>query len=235
MSRRFFVHPLETGSITLSQEAAHHAKVLRLRAGDEIVLFDGRDSEAVAIIESSEPLRCRVESIESRASRDAPVVLIQGLPKGPALEEVIRSTTEAGVSAIHLAHTAHAVPRTKADRLDAKMERWQRIAQEAARQSERADVPPIVGPAGLLEVAERAPESATRLICSPRDGERFSSIERKTEVWAVVGPEGGLSESEETQLLASGWQRVRLATPILRVETAAPVVIAMLRDHLTGC
>lgn len=231
--RRFFVSPLRTGALVLSGESAHHARVLRLRVGDEIELFDGRAAEAVGIIESIEPLTCRVESVESRQRGEPTVVLVQGLPKTSALDDVIRSTTEAGVSAIHLVQTTYSVPRAKAERVDSKMERWRRIAREAARQSERASVPPIVAPASFEEVMARAPAESTRLLLSPRAGARLHELESTRESWAFLGPEGGLSVEEEQRLLELGWQRVRLATPVMRVETAAPVVIAMLRDRLS--
>src|SRR5690606_9678054 len=101
-------------------------------------------------------------------------VLVQALPKGSKLDEIVRACTETGVAAIQLALAERSIARPDADRAGARLDRLAKIAQEAARQSERAHVPPIAPPAPLLEVARRAPEAAVKLVASAREGAPWS-------------------------------------------------------------
>ncbi len=210
-------------AIALDGNSEHHARVLRLADGAEVELFDGRGQLARARIRwRGRSLRAEVERAWL-APPPPPVVLLQALAKGDKLDAVVRMATEIGVRRIALVQSERAVP----DPDRRRRERWDRIAREAARQSEQAWSPEIRGPDPLLEVAAAAPEGALKLVLAAR-GEPRPPPRHGAETWLVIGPEGGLSEDEERDLEGLGYRRWTLPTGILRTETAAAVALGAL-------
>lgn len=209
--------------VELDAEAARHAKVLRLRDGDRVELFDGDGALATGVLRiARDATTVEIERVE-RAAPPPDVTLIQALAKGDKLDGVIRMATEIGVRAIYLVDTEHAVPRPDPRR----RERWLRIAREAARQSEQLWTPSIEGPMPLIDAAARAPSHADRRVLSARGEARLDAAASRSS-WLVIGPEGGLSAAEEQSLLALGFRAWTLPTGILRTETAAPVALGAL-------
>jgi 16S rRNA (uracil1498-N3)-methyltransferase len=231
-ARRLFVAPLPDrpgAEVVLDEAAARHARVLRLQDGARVVLFDGAGSECDAVLATD--ARGLVATCGPRrvvAGREpARVVLVLGLPKGDKVDDVVRSCTELGVAAVHLALAERSVSRPDASRAEARLERLERIAREAARQSENPRVPALCAPAPLLEVARRAPPSASRVALDARDGRPLEqAVADADEAWLVVGPEGGLAPGELHALASLGYVTARLGPTVLRVETAAPVAVA---------
>jgi 16S rRNA (uracil1498-N3)-methyltransferase len=171
------------------------------------------------------------------------VVLVQALPKGAKLETIVRMTTEIGVHAIHLAVCKRSVARIKKAKSSMKTDRLRRIALEACVQSEQAYTPEIYPAVNLLEAARRAPNSSERMVFWEHSvkslddviavsSDRFS--QSCAEVWVVVGPEGGFCSAEILSLSTLGYKDVGLGPSLLRVETAAPLVVGLLLDRL-GC
>jgi len=231
VTRRLHHAPLPEApaELTLSPEAARHARVLRLREGDALVLFDGRGSEADARVIGVDPLRCTVEPARIAAEAGPRVVLCYAVPKGSKkLDQVVRGATEVGVAAIHLVLTERCVARPERD-ARGKLERLARVATEAARQSGRATVPDVIGPAPLSEVAARAPAGARRVVAAPGHGAFDAGGD---EAWLIVGPEGGLSDAELEGLGARGFTPIGLGPTVLRTETAAVVAPALVLDRL---
>ncbi|MFO0710215.1 MAG: RsmE family RNA methyltransferase [Sandaracinus sp.] len=162
--RRFRVEALgEVGErVPLADAAARHASVLRLRAGDEVVLFDGRGGEALASLED-EAGELSGRLLERRQAREPwHVVLIVGMPKASALEELLRGATEAGASEVRLFGAARSVVRLDELRAPKKLERWRRILDEASRQSERAIVPALSIHTSLAQAIAVLPEKCAR-------------------------------------------------------------------------
>jgi len=227
--------PEAGGPCLLGAEAAHHARVLRLAVGDAVTLFDGhgRECDARLVAIDADGLRC--EAGVPREARDLTrrVILIQCLPKGDKIEAIVRMATELGVAEIALAHGARSVARPDAKRAEAQRERLERIAQEAARQSGQATLPAIAAPIALREAAARAPATALRLALVPGAetplATRLARVPDDAEIWLVVGPEGGLAPDESAALEALGFTRAGLGPSTLRVETAAPVAVALAR------
>jgi 16S rRNA (uracil1498-N3)-methyltransferase len=225
--------PAAGGDVALDEAAARHARVLRLRTGDAVSLFDGEGHEAEGEVVSTAPLVCRVGLPSMRPQPGPRVVLVQCLPKGPKLETIVRMTTELGVAAVHLAVAERSVARPKEGR--DKLERLLRVAREAARQSGRSVVPEIVLPAPLPEVAGRAPAGTSRLLFREgATGALDDALARGSAAWIVVGPEGGLGDAEAAALDALGYRPIGLGAAILRVETAAVVAAALVLDRLGG-
>lgn len=236
--RRLFAAelPASGGVVALGDAARRHARVLRLAPGDAIALFDGRGLEAKGRVvrADDQAIVCEVGAPEQAPLAGPPVVLIQALPKGAKLDGIVRMATELGVSAIHLAVARRSVSRPGEDRAASRVERLERVAREAARQAGRADVPAIVAPAPLAEVAARAPDAAWKVVLWEGAREPLGSPGDRAEAWVVVGPEGGLAEDEIDALGRLGFLAGRLAGPILRVETAGPVAVALARERLGG-
>jgi 16S rRNA (uracil1498-N3)-methyltransferase len=235
-ARRLFCSALPEGPdtpIALGEEAARHARVLRLGVGDALELFDGRGGTLPVRIDALARggLRCTATGVLTRVARGPEVVLVQCLVKGRKLDDIVRMTTELGVAAIHLALSEHCVAQAT-QRDTHKAARLLRIAGEAARQSEQPYVPEIVEPAPLEQVLQRAPAGAAKLALSERTGAAFPRLEQVPSVWLVVGPEGGLS-SRDREILSHGkFVPTSLGRAILRTETAAVVGVTLGLNHL---
>jgi 16S rRNA (uracil1498-N3)-methyltransferase len=238
--RRLFVPELlpEGGRIELPRESVEHAQVLRIVAGAQVCLFDARGAEADAEVVAFERGRmtCSAGVPRQTPPRDIAVTLLLAVPKAGRLETVVRMTTELGVSCIRLGHSQRSVPKLSSD--SPKLERLRRVAREACAQSGNARAPEVVAPQPLLEAAALAPAGTRKLVfwelaTQPLDAALADHVAgTPCELWAVVGPEGGLAAEEVAQLRALGYQEVGLGDAILRVDTAAVVIAALLLDRL---
>lgn len=229
--------PAPGEQVALGSDAAQHARVLRIAAGSTIALFDGRGGAATARVVSLDKRDLTCEGLTPIAQLPRPprVVLVQCLPKAGKLDDIVRMTTELGVSAILLALSEHCVARAgdpRAQRAEHKLERLERIASEAARQSEQAYLPELAAPAPLREVLARAPRSAYKAACVERTATPLPDVVQADEVWLVIGPEGGLSARDRTELAAFDFAPVALGRSILRTETAAVVGVALALERL---
>lgn len=245
--RRFFVPPQCWGTtLKLPSQQAHHALVvLRLKPGDLICCFDGQGLEVSARLLSLSPDAGEAErmgEVISTASRHT-VVVGQGLPKGDKLEQVIQHGTELGMSTLIPLSLSRCVVKIESAKQGAKRERWQRIAEEAAKQCRRADVPEIEAVQGLSAFCQafaKRPgpvlglvlyEDATHGIPLRTALERLDAASSSTpiEIWALIGPEGGLTPAEVQQARDAGFVCVTLGRRILRTETAPLALLAILQ------
>jgi len=235
--------PDSEGVLVLPERTARHIKVLRLGVGSKLRLVDGRGHRADAVIISTktEGISCRLSRIIHTPIPTHRVVLVQALPKGTKLETIVRMTTEIGVHAIHLAVCERSVARIKKAKSSLRIDRLRRIALEACAQSEQAYAPDVYPAVDLLEAARRAPVSAKRVVFWERSNQNLDDVlatgsarflQTCEEVWAVVGPEGGLCSAEISHLGALGYEDIGLGPSLLRVETAAPLVVGLLLDRL---
>lgn len=221
---RAFVPELKDELWIEGREARHLVEVLRARPGDRLTLFDGRGQEALAEVVRVEAGRVLVRSLEKKAVRrepDAPVTLYVALLKGEKLADVVRMGTELGVSRFVLLVTRHAVAKTIRPQ---KLERLRRIAIEAAKQSGRTELPEVAGPFALEDV----PEVEQGLLAHPGIGARvFEVYDPARPVALAVGPEGGFAEDEVALLRSRGFTPVTLGRRILKAETAACTLVAL--------
>jgi 16S rRNA (uracil1498-N3)-methyltransferase len=213
---------------SLGEAAAQHARVLRLAVGDPVELFDGQGHSLAARVDrlGKGDITCSALAPVLFTPRGPEVVLVQCLPKGKKLDDIVRMTTELGVSAIHLAVSERSVVQ-KSTRDDHKVERLVRIAREAARQSEQAYVPEIMEPSSLGEVLARAPEGVQRAALTERSQATLALATEPARLWLVVGPEGGLSSSDREILSHAKFVSQSLGRAILRTETAAVVGVGL--------
>lgn len=205
-------------------EAKHLLEVLRARPGDKLTLFDGKGTEATAIIEAVASGHLWLKVVEKRqASREppVPVELYVALLKGDKLSEVVRAATELGVSKIILIITVHSVAKEMGE---SKLQRLRRVAVEAAKQSERSLVPLVAGPIPISEV----PGVKQGLVAHPGTSRLVQEILAPGyPVSLATGPEGGFSDAEVLLLEAKGFTRVSLGPRILRAETAAISLVSL--------
>ncbi|MDD9939633.1 MAG: RsmE family RNA methyltransferase [Myxococcales bacterium] len=229
--------PPDGGTVALSQDAQRHARVLRLGAGDPLVLFDGMGarSDATMVGSGRGAWVCHAQPPIREAEPLSKLTMILGLTKGDKLDTVVRMLTELGVHQIGLGLCERTVPDPRSPEL--KRRRLERIAVSACAQARRAWVPRIEGPASLLQLAREAPQTALRVVFweatrgSPSEALAPSSAAPPSEgsdMWVVVGPEGGLSVDEVGALEGSGYVKAGLGQTILRAETAAVAAAAVL-------
>jgi 16S rRNA (uracil1498-N3)-methyltransferase len=227
-----------------ADEARHLRDVLRLERGAEAFVFDGAGHEYRCVVGECVRGAAQLEVLEevetARPESPLRLELAVALLKGEKFELVVQKATELGVAAIVPLMTKQADVRVRDEQDGARRTaRWQRIALEAAKQSGRALVPTISAPrafASLVEATTIGEE--LRLMFSEREGRALPSIiedapERVRAATALVGPEGGWTDEELALAGTAGWQLVTLGGRILRAETAAIAITALLQ-HLFG-
>jgi len=242
MSRRRFFAPPEAfnkQTVTLTgDEARHLREVLRLKSGDEVFVFDGAGKEFRCTIESARRDQARLSECHEIAPthEESPLqlTLAVALLKGEKFDLVVQKTTELGVSVIIPVMTRYADIRLN-DATDAekRVKRWQRIAIEAAKQCGRAVVPPINLPISFESLTQEQ-GSSVRFMFSERGGVSLDSISSQpgapSNVVALVGSEGGWTDHEIAIASSNGWQLITLRGRVLRAETAAIAVTALLQN-----
>jgi 16S rRNA (uracil1498-N3)-methyltransferase len=221
---------LEQGAkLALAPEAAHHAaRVLRLREGDAVLLFDGRGGEYEARLYMPGRAQVIAEVGTRRATeRESPlaVTLVQGVSSGEKMDFTIQKAVELGVRAIQPVGAEKSVVRLSGEREAKRLAHWRRVAIAACEQCGRNRVPEILEP--LPVERYRPPKDCFKILLSPGGGNRLRELARSPIVLAV-GPEAGFSAAEEAYLVAAGFAKVRLGPRVLRTETAALAALAAL-------
>jgi 16S rRNA (uracil1498-N3)-methyltransferase len=240
MSRtpRIFVEgPLAEGQrLVLEDEAAAHlGRVLRVRPGEAVVLFDGSGPEHAGEILAAG--RRTVElAVQARVDvqRESPLelVLLQGLCRSERMDWVVRKATELGASAIRPVITARSVVRLDPAKVPGRIEHWRAIAISACEQCGRNLLPDILPPLAVAP-ALSAHRGALGVLLDPEARIGVDALPRpKGPVCLLVGPEGGLDERERGSASAAGYLGIRLGPRILRTETAALTGIALLQARL---
>lgn len=224
---RFFVASadLEGEEVFLSGENAQHAKVLRLKQGESVLLCDGDGHEGICQVESTDGWRLRMlQRRDSRSEAAVKVSVYMALPKADKLEHVIQKATELGAFEIVTFPSARCVSRPDEKSLKKKLERWQKIAASAAEQSGRGRIPKVIVLSSFPEALARAAQADKALMFYEHEEAltlkmALSSGSYNT-VSLLTGPEGGLEESEVAQARDAGMQVCTLGKRILRCETA---------------
>jgi 16S rRNA (uracil1498-N3)-methyltransferase len=214
----------------------HIARVLRLRTGDELTLFNGQGGEYAGSIEDIRRDNVLVRVLEHRAlERESPLrlVLAQGISRGERMDWVVQKATELGVSRIQPLFTERSVVHLDDRQAARKVQHWRSIAIAACEQSGRNRVPQIEQPVGLAHLLEQPLHATTALLLSPAGAVRLAEITPGgTEVTVLIGPEGGLDDDEQESARRVGYTPVRLGPRILRTETAAVCALTLLQHRL---
>lgn len=226
---RFFVDPsvLDESIIYLTDDNAAHARVLRLRTNEEVLVCDGAGRECLCTVDicnSSEVKLCVKQILNSEAEAQIKASIYMAFPKGDKLEHVIQKATELGAYEIITFPSARCISKPDAKSLSKKLERWQKIAASAAEQSGRGIIPQVVVLHSYHEALKRA--ATTDLAILFYENEQATTLHTALEssrfrsVSLLTGPEGGLEESEVDQAKAAGLAVCTLGKRILRCETA---------------
>lgn len=231
MSHRFFLNSAPTGpTVSLDGDQAHHAiHVMRFNTGDEVTLFDGSGVEHIAIIEQIQKKRIElriVESVMCHRGLSSTLTLCVALPKGDRQKFLIEKLVELGVHRLVPLSTRRSVAVANAN----VIQRLQKQVIEASKQCGRNTLMSIDPPQTIDQLATTIDPSTTLLIANPYQGKPISSYlsDGGKKTIALIGPEGGFDESENQAASEVGFLPVRLGPAILRVETAAIAVAAIL-------
>ena len=226
---RFFVEREEmlADMLVLTGENAQHAKVLRLKAGEEVLVCDGAGQECLCRVTDFDAGEVNLEVLERReASAEAAVEVsvYMAFPKADKLEHVIQKATELGACEIVAFPSARCISRPEEKSLKKKLERWQKIAASAAEQSGRGRIPEVRVVSSYAAALEQAAQADKALMFY--ENEQATTLRMALEsspfrtVSLLTGPEGGLEEREVEQARAAGLQVCTLGRRILRCETA---------------
>jgi 16S rRNA (uracil1498-N3)-methyltransferase len=239
LTRVFVDAPLESGTrVTLAGSAtAHLTRVLRLKPGDALTLFNGRGGESEARIEGSRGSSMTVAVGQHRAVEcESPLnlTLAQGIARGERMDLVVQKATELGVRTLVPLRTERSVVRLDAQQAARKVRHWLAVAVGACEQCGRNRPPAVMAPRALSGFVRdpAAVAGGARLLLSPSATLTLSELPRPlTSATVLIGPEGGLTDEEVTAAQAAGYTAVRLGPRVLRTETAAIVALAVLQQE----
>ncbi|MDO8960235.1 MAG: 16S rRNA (uracil(1498)-N(3))-methyltransferase [Rhodocyclaceae bacterium] len=220
--------------IDLPEQAAHHAlKVLRLKAGDTVILFDGRGGEWRAeIVGAGKMARAVLREFNDRESESPlDITLVQGLPSGDKMDWVVEKCVELGVTAIQPIAAKRSVIRLSAERMERRVAHWNAIAAAACEQCGRNRVPVVTPILDLPRyLAQTREQNTLRLLLAPGSGSTLAALPKPSAPLVVmIGPEGGWEEGEMLAAQAAGAAPIRLGPRILRTETAGAAVLAAMQ------
>ena len=237
MTRLFVDYKIEENTeFALDKEDSKYiSSVLRMRVGEELIVVDGEGYEISATVVSlskDEVVLSANKRSENNSESPCRVTLYQSVSKGERMDLTIQKSVELGVYRIVPVFSERCVVKPGKD---SKIDRWQKIALEAARQSGRGIIPVVASPMSYKEALKDADDKAVKLfpweeehgqtLKQVIDGKSFDSAA------VFIGPEGGFSEEEAALASDAGLKHVTLGKRILRTETAGPAVLAMLLYH----
>lgn len=230
--RIFTDSPLTAGGVSaLDDNAARHVgKVLRMQAGQQLVLFNGDGMEYPATITSAGKNAVEVDidtPVENRAESPLSVVLGQTLSRGDRMDYAIQKSVETGVSVIVPLVTERCEVRLKGDREEKRVKHWQSVAISAAEQCGRAVIPTVTGVMNLDDWFRYTADCDARLVLHHRTNRPLDAMDRPSRLALMIGPEGGLSGEEIRLAEEKGFSATALGPRVMRTETAPVAAIAL--------
>lgn len=243
MPHRFFVDPGQiTGDLIriTGPDVQHISKVLRLKEGAELIVADGTGLEYYGRITSLGKWEVMVSvSQKQQAQSESPVkvTLLQGIPKGDKMELIIQKCTELGINRIVPVVTKRTVVQLSEEKARTRRQRWQRIAEEAAKQSQRARIPVVEE---VIPLAEALVRYGNQPLLVPWEEEKAQTMKevlkaqrgKCSQLALLIGPEGGLDPEEVALAKAQQAWAVTLGPRILRTETAGLAALTMILYEL---
>ncbi|MFC3882976.1 16S rRNA (uracil(1498)-N(3))-methyltransferase [Bacillus songklensis] len=244
--QRYFVknEQLNDNKVTIdSEDARHITRVMRMSEGDKVICCNEKGQSALCEIEdiSGDEVNLRVvEWLDEAKELPVAVTIANGLPKGDKLELVIQKGTELGASAFIPFMAARSIVKWDSKKGAKKVERWSKIAKEAAEQAHRTKVPEVLEPASLRELVQKSEAYDYKIVAYEEEaklGEKsnlasvLSNIKQDQSLLVVIGPEGGLSDNEVQSFKENGFVICGFGPRILRTETAPLYVLAAVSYH----
>ncbi|MBO8171423.1 MAG: 16S rRNA (uracil(1498)-N(3))-methyltransferase [Bacillaceae bacterium] len=240
--QRYFVDPPQMGEndLTITGDDVHHIKnVMRYGEGDEIIVSNGRGRDVTARIRhvSGEVVHCDIIG-ELDDNRELPVqiTIAQSLPKADKMELIIQKGTELGAFQFLPVISERTIVRLDGKKAAKKIDRWSRIAKEAAEQSHRSRIPQITVIHTWRELLDQADAFDTRLLAYEQEQgatlyEALQPLDEGSSILLLIGPEGGFSEKEVDEALSAGFRSISLGRRILRTETASLYGLSCISYH----
>ena len=218
----------------------HIANVLRMKPGEELLISVKGDWDYLCKIVGIETDRVNLKVLESMEQRELPVniTLLQGIPKSDKLEMIIQKAVELGVSEIIPVKTKRVVVKIDEKKVDTKVNRWNAIAESAAKQSKRSIVPKVYEPMSIDNALEIVKDFGVKLIpYENADGidktrKILDNMDKTKNIAVFIGPEGGFEESEVERIKNSGFEVITLGKRILRTETAGLALLSNIMIRL---
>ncbi|GES29465.1 16S rRNA (uracil(1498)-N(3))-methyltransferase [Streptomyces angustmyceticus] len=214
-------------------EGRHAVSVRRLRAGEEVVLTDGRGTGAlgtVAAAEGKDRLTVAVAELRTEAPPRPTITVVQALPKGDRGELAVETMTETGVDAIVPWAAARCVTQWKGERAAKSLGKWRATAREAGKQSRRLTFPEVADPLTTKQVAALLADADFAAVLHEEGSTPLATAALPAEgrIVLVVGPEGGVSPEELALFAEAGAGPYRLGPSVLRTSTAGTAATALL-------
>lgn len=233
--RLFCPAPLAPGAIvSLTDSAAHHAaRVLRMKAGDELILFNGNGNDFAGQIQRIDKHEVVAKlGSASPVERESPldVTLVQAISSGDRMDFTLQKAVELGITAIQPVAAERSVVKLSGERAEKRRAHWQNVVISACEQSGRATVPPVASVLPLADWLGQRNEYALRLLLSPTAPNTLHTLEQpRGPICLLIGCEGGLAPREQQTAVSCGFTPIRLGARVLRTETAALAALAALQ------
>ena len=246
---QFFVEPeqidVAAKSVIIRGTDVNHIKnVLRMRPGEEVAVsngIDGKEYRCGILILEEDCVRLELRFIkEDGVELPAKIYLFQGLPKADKMELIIQKAVELGAFQVIPVAMKRCVVKLDEKKAEAKIKRWQGIAEAAAKQSKRGIIPQVTGCMSFHDAVKMAAAMDVRLIPyelaedMQKTRELIDGLKPGQEIAVFIGPEGGFDDGEIREALDNGIQPVTLGKRILRTETAGMTVLAWIGYVLEG-
>ena len=237
LTRVYVDAPVAAGKrLVVEGSAANHiTRVLRLRNGDALTVFDGSGGEFGARIEEFRKDSV-VVSVEDHRPLDResplPLTLAQGISRGERMDWIIQKATELGAARIVPLFTKRSVVRLDEKQAERKLQHWRAIAVAACEQCGRNRIPDLAAPMDFFDVLPADSSGVTRLLLSPTGDLRIDDLQDVAKgITVLIGPEGGLADVEQEAAIAAGFKAVRLGPRVLRTETAAIAALTIIQRY----
>lgn len=235
---RYFLEPSQwqQGEVTLRGDEAHHCtRVLRSKLGETVEIFDGngRSAKGVIISLNKDQVEISLLSEPCLATPPAEIHLIQSVPKGGNMELIVQKAVELGITSIQPLITANTIAR--AEQIDKKLAKWQRIALEACKQCGQNYLPEIYSPLEFeswLDVRKIADVNLVAALLPASRSLADMFTDRPLSASFLIGPEGDFSDAEYREITTAGYQAVTLGEIVLRVETATLYCLSVIKHEL---
>lgn len=228
MPRFFIDYVPDCDSITLTGDDAHHiSRVLRMKSGEHLTICDGMGTDYLCVLSETESGKAHCQIQDRAPSRGEPsthVTLFMALPKGDKMDFIVQKAVELGVHTIVPYLALRCVSRPDGKALAKKIERWRKIAREAAQQCGRGRVPAVLECVDFCSAAECCAKTEMPLFFYEMEQQTSVRTALGTHAFAsagiMIGPEGGFEEEEAQMARQCGLRSVSLGPRILRCETA---------------
>lgn len=242
--QHFFVTPAQVKEVSIFVEGSdvnHMRNVLRMRIGEKVTVSDGNNKQYLCEVERYEETEAVLHIIEEQqvdTELTSKIYLFQGLPKQDKMELIVQKAVELGVYEVIPVSTRRAVVKLDEKKAKKKVERWQQIAESAAKQAGRGYIPTVAAVQSFKEALETAKELDVVLIPyelakgMQETKEIISKIQPGQSVGIFIGPEGGFEKEEVEASLEIGAKAITLGKRILRTETAGLTTLSVLMFHL---